>query len=173
LAQKRQRYVSKRYQAAKTFRRWATCDNRGNVLSQLNPTLLAAQLLVIVLASHVFVTVYLMDVLARAFDPFWGPRLLQPISGFTARYLQTLYYAGAVHFKLVRSTIFENIPFDFRAKLDRRTALLCAVYNVVSVLMFLGLTALAVYAAWGVWNIWNELPRPVAPRIMYEEAISL
>jgi hypothetical protein len=114
-----------------------------------------------------------MDALARAFDPFWGPRLLQPISGFTARYLQTLYYAGAVHFKLVRRTIFESIPFDFRSKLDRRTALVCAIYNAISVLMFIGLGTLALYAIWGAWNLWNELPRPVPPRIMYEEAIKL
>lgn len=34
------------------------------------------------MGSHVFVTVYLMDVLARSFDPYWGPRLLSPIRGF-------------------------------------------------------------------------------------------
>lgn len=141
------------------------------MLTQLNPTVLAAQAFVIVMAGHVFVTVYLMDVLARAFDPFWAPRLIQPITGFSGRYLQTLYYAGAVHFRLVRRTIFESIPFDFRGKVDRRTALICAIHNLVSLLLFVGLAALAVYAAWAGWNFWNDLPRPVPPRVLYEDAI--
>jgi hypothetical protein len=143
------------------------------VLSELNPTVLAAQAFVIVMASHVFVTVYLMDVLARAFDPFWAPRLIQPITGFSGRYLQTLYYAGAVHFKVVRRTIFESIPFDFRSKVDRRTALVCAVHNTVSLLAVVALTAVAIYAAWAGWNFWNDLPRPVPPRIIYEDRVPI
>jgi hypothetical protein len=123
--------------------------------------------LVITVASllcHVVTTLYLMQILNRTFDPHWVPQMLFPPVGFAQRYKWTLFYSGAVLFKGVRQTIFENMPYDFRANVNRTTVVVCVVHHLLGAAAALGLLALAGYGLWELWVWWQALPRPVEPK---------
>lgn len=126
-------------------------------------------LLIVVVAHHTFTTIYLMQVLGRAFDPFWKPRMFVPANSFGQRYQWTLYYSGAVISPVVRRTIFDNIAYDFRGRVSRTTVVVCVLHNIAGVLIALGLLVLALHGAWGLWSVWTNMPRPVPSVLGPEE----
>lgn len=136
-----------------------------NLLMVLIPVLM------VVVAHHTFTTIYLMQVLGRAFDPFWKRRMFVPANTFGQRYQWTLYYSGAVISQTVRRTIFENIPYDFRGRVSRTTVIVCLLHSLAGVVIALGLLVLAAYGVWGLWSLWANLPRPVPSVLGPEELI--
>ena len=111
-------------------------------------------------AAHTVTTLYLMQVLNRTFDPFWVPQMLFPPVGFAQRYKWALFYSGAVLFKSVRLSIFENQPYDFRAPLSRTTIAVCVVQHLFALAALVGAAALAVFGLSALWSWWQDLPRP-------------
>jgi hypothetical protein len=112
---------------------------------------------------HLASTLYLSEVLGRAFDHYWKPRLYHVASGLRENYLATIYYAGAVLSGSVRRAVFGDNGFDFRARVTRTTVLMCLLQG----LLLLLLLALAALVAWVVasegWAAWERIPRPLPP----------
>ena len=123
-------------------------------------------LFIVVLSHHTFTTVYLMNILGRAFDPFWRPKMYVPAIGFKERYRWTLYYSGAVVFGFVRRTIFENIAYDFRGRVSRTTVVVCVLHNLAALVILLGLAVLALYGLWGAWWLWHHLPTTMPSHLL-------
>lgn len=119
-------------------------------------------------ASHAVTTIYLMRVLGNAFDRDWTPRMLFPISGFRQRYVQTVYYAGAVLFRRIRRTIFEDIPYDFRRRVSRTTVAICLFQYLVAAVTLIALAVVSLYIALELWHVWQHLPRVVPTRFVPE-----
>jgi hypothetical protein len=133
---------------------------------------LLVPILIVVIAHHTFTTVYLMNVLGRAFDPFWKPRMFVPAISFKERYRWTIYYSGAVIFRFVRRTIFDNISYDFRGRVSRTTVLVCVLHNLAGMVILIGGTALAIRAGWWVFSLWYHLPEP-APSHLLPEGVEI
>jgi hypothetical protein len=111
-------------------------------------------------AAHTVTTLYLMQVLNRTFDPFWVPQMLFPPVGFAQKYKWAVFYSGAVLFKSVRQSIFENQPYDFRAQLSRTSVAVCVVHQLFALVIILGILTLAVFGLSSLWTWWQDLPRP-------------
>jgi hypothetical protein len=133
----------------------------GGTMDNLHP--LFGPVLVLTVASvaaHIATTLYLMQVLNRTFDPFWVPQMLFPPVGFGQKYKWALFYSGAVLFKSVRQSIFENQPFDFRAQVSRTTVVVCVVQQLFAIAAIAGTVTLAVFGLSTLWTWWQDLPRP-------------
>ena len=133
----------------------------GGTMDNLHP--LFGPVLVLTLASaaaHTVTTLYLMQVLNRTFDPFWVPQMLYPPVGFGQKYKWALFYSGAVLFKSVRLSIFENQPYDFRAQVSRTTVVVCVVHQLFALAAIVGIVTLAVFGLSSLWTWWQDLPRP-------------
>jgi hypothetical protein len=141
--------------------------NEGRIDALL---MIAVPILIVVISQHTFATIYLMNVLGRAFDPFWKPKMFVPPNTFRDRYRWTLYYSGAVAFKFVRRTIFDNIAYDFRGRVSRATVVLCVLHSLAAVVIAVGLAALAARAAWAGWTLYHHLPRTV-PSVLLPEGV--
>jgi hypothetical protein len=125
--------------------------------------LLWAKLLVLLVILHLANTLYLVEVLGRAFDPYWKPRLYHATHGVREQYLATLYYAGAVLFRPVRKSIFGDNAFDFRGRVSRPTVALCLLHGLLLIAV-LGLAlVLAFWLAREGWAAWGRIPRPLPP----------
>jgi hypothetical protein len=111
-------------------------------------------------AAHTVTTLYLMQILNRTFDPFWVPQMLFPPVGFLQKYKWALFYSGAVLFKSVRHSIFENQRYDFRAPLSRTTVAVCVVQQLFALAAIAGSVTLAVFGLSSLWTWWQDLPRP-------------
>jgi hypothetical protein len=109
-------------------------------------------------AAHVATAFYLMQVLNRAFDPFWVPQMLFPPVGFKQRYKWSLFYSGAVVFKSVRQSIFEDQPYDFRAQISRTTIAVCVVQQLFALAVISGTLVLATFGGMWLWAWWQALP---------------
>jgi hypothetical protein len=133
----------------------------GNLHPLFGPALVVT---VASIAAHTVTTLYLMQVLNRAFDPFWVPQMLFPPVGFKQRYKWALFYSGAVLFKTVRQTIFENQPFDFRAHISRTTVAVCVMQQLFALAAIVGSVALAAYGLSELWTWWQALPNPEPPK---------
>ena len=129
-------------------------------------------ILIVVISHHTFTTIYLMNVLGRAFDPFWKPKMFVPAIGFKERYRWTIYYSGAVVFGFVRRTIFDNIAYDFRGRVSRTTVAVCVLHNLAGLVMVIGLSVLAVRGTFLGWTFWHQLPRP-APSVLLPDGIDV
>jgi hypothetical protein len=133
----------------------------GGTMDNLHP--LFGPVLVLTIASaaaHTVTTLYLMQVLNRTFDPFWVPQMLFPPVGFAQKYKWALFYSGAVLFKSVRQSIFENQPYDFRAQVSRTTVAVCVVHQLFALAAIAGTVTVAVFGLSAFWTWWQDLPRP-------------
>jgi hypothetical protein len=110
---------------------------------------------------HLAMTLHLQGILNPTFDPFWVPRLLFPPAGFHQRYRWTLYYAGALVSPLARRMIFEDIPYDFRARVSRRTMVLVALYVLLTLVTFAAFVVAAVLLVRTGVRFWQQLPETV------------
>jgi len=115
-------------------------------------------------AAHTVTTLYLMQVLNRTFDPIWVPQMLFPPVGFGQKYKWALFYSGAVLFKSVRQSVFENLEFDFRAPLSRTTIAVCVVQHLFALATIVGGVTVAVMGLSSAWTWWQDLPRPEPPK---------
>ena len=126
-------------------------------------------ILLVALVCHSALTIFLMDLLGDAFDPYWKRRMLTPSNRFTARYRSTVYYSGAIVFKFVRKFIFENVHWDFRGRVDRATVVVSVVHQLVGFVLMVSFGLLLVDVSWLAWTFWHQLPRPEPVHFYYEE----
>lgn len=115
-------------------------------------------------AAHTATTLYLMPILSRTFDPIWVPQMLFPPVGFGQKYKWALFYSGAVLFKSVRQSVFENLEFDFRAPLSRTTVAVIIVQHLFALVTLVGAVTVAVFGLSSAWAWWQDLPRPEPPK---------
>jgi hypothetical protein len=111
-------------------------------------------------AAHVATALYLMQVLNRAFDPFWVPQMLFPPVGFAQRFKWSVFYSGAVVFPSVRQYIFESQPYDFRAQISRTSVAVCVFQQLCALATIVGVLALASFGGLWLWHWWQDLPTP-------------
>jgi hypothetical protein len=118
------------------------------------------KIFVLALIIHLATTLYLAEVLGRAFDPYWKPRLFYSGNGPREQYMAALLYAGAVVFGVVRRTVFGDNGFDFRGRVTRMTALMCLLHFLLLVAMLAAAGMTAMLLGREGWAAWERLPRP-------------
>jgi hypothetical protein len=109
---------------------------------------------------HLAGTLYLNEILGRAFDHYWKPRLYHAGRRVRDQYVATFYYAGALLFPPVRRTVFGDNGFDFRGRVSRTTVFLCLLHCLLfTAMLATGLVFLSVVAQEGM-AAWDRIPRP-------------